>query len=374
MLKADSVCLKENTIKYGLAIVFICGWLLPKLNVGGVNIGIQELVALMLILYNYRISSHAMKVFRADIYFSVAYLLFAILHFIRLLDYEGLLIGVRTMIFLFAGLGLSSFDEQTLKRTIKSVTFINICFLTWSVSRIILHTFSTSFDIINFFYGGDSYRVRAPFENGGASSQVPIGYMIALMFCIPVVYFSLLKRVIVIIGAIGTTSRASIISLAIVMGKRLKVASLPGILSLIVVAVLIVTIYLKSFSANEGDIDGSANKRFELYLSSINIMISNPESILIGFGLSTASLENATGEGFYESFLFNSLMQGGLFLFVSSVWILVKTFYYDYKYNLYSASIVVFFGNAIGGSNYFSMYAFPLFMLLVFSALKRKEN
>ena len=332
----------EKDVKYILSVVLIIGWLLPKLNVAGVNIGIQELVAVVIIGYKYKISTEAIRIFRADIYFAIAYFLFAVLHFIRLLDVEGLLIGIRTMIFILAGLGMSSFDDQMFKRIIRAVSFIIIGFLIWSISRITLHIFSTSFDLLNFFYGGDSYRVRAPFENGGASSQVPIGYMIALLFCFPPVYSSLPKRVIVILGAIGTTSRASIVSLALVMGKRLKVASLTGILSLMVVAALFITIYLKSFSANEGEIDGSANKRFELYFSSTKILFSHPEAIFIGFGLSTTSLEKATGEGFYESFLFNSLMQGGVFLFICSIWILVKTFYYDYKYKFYSASIVVF--------------------------------
>jgi hypothetical protein len=40
---------------------------------------------------------------------------------------------------------------------------------------------------------------------------------------------------------------------------------------------------------------------------------------------------------------------------------------------MYSISIVILLGNAIGGSNYFSMFAYPLMGLIISLALKKQN-
>jgi hypothetical protein len=131
---------------------------------------------------------------------------------------------------------------------------------------------------------------------------------------------------------------------------------------------------LKSFTSNQGELDGSASKRLDLYEKSFQLMLENPESLFSGFGISSTALSNATGEGFYESFIFNSFMQGGVFLLLSSLSILISIIYYDFKYKLYFISIVVLLGNAVGGSNYFSMYAYPLMALIIIFAVKKQNS
>ena len=111
-----------------------------------------------------------------------------------------------------------------------------------------------------------------------------------------------------------------------------------------------------------------------MYFHSFNKLLENPYSLFTGFGLSFKLLESQSGEGFYESFLINSLMQGGLPLGLCSIWIIFKSFYYDIRYNLYSIGIVIFIGNAIGGSNYFSMFAYPFMGLIISYAVKSQNK
>jgi hypothetical protein len=80
-----------------------------------------------------------------------------------------------------------------------------------------------------------------------------------------------------------------------------------------------------------------------------------------------------TGESFYESFIINSFMQGGFILLLGAIWIIIKSIYYDYKYKIYTISLVVLFGNVIGGSNYFSMFAYPLMVLIISTAVKNQS-
>jgi hypothetical protein len=189
--------------------------------------------------------------------------------------------------------------------------------------------------------------------------------MLALASCLPFVFKSTLKKYAFILGIIGTTSRAALISVILVYMRRINLKKVTNIISLAVLFLMLSIVYLKSFSANDGELDGSANKRLTLYKSSVDLLLTNPASMLVGFGLSTNTLASKTGEGFYESFIVNSLMQGGLFLFLTSIWIIIKSFYYDYEYKLFSISIVIFFGNALGGGNYFSMFAYPIMVLIL---------
>jgi hypothetical protein len=222
------------------------------------------------------------------------------------------------------------------------------------------------------FYGSDSYRVRAPFENGGASSQVPIGYMIAMLITIPPLYLnSWLKKIFFILGAVGTTSRASIAAICLTLLRKINFKKIISYFVVVIVFGLLFIFYLKSFShSDSGELDGSANKRIELYTYSVQLIKNNPTALLYGFGIGSNSLESKTGESFFESFFVNSFMQGGILLLVISIWIIIKSIYYDYKKKLNSISFVLIFGNLVGGSNYFSMYAYPLMVLIIIIAFK----
>jgi hypothetical protein len=169
-------------------------------------------------------------------------------------------------------------------------------------------------------YGSDSYRVRAPFENGGASSQVPIGYMIALLITIPSVYLkSWVKKIFFILGAVGTTSRASLIAICLTLLAKFNFKKIFSYFLLLVISGLLYIFYLKSFSHSDtGELDGSANKRIELYTYSIKLLQNNPTAFFYGFGIGSNSLETKTGESFFESFFVNSFMQGGILLFLIS--------------------------------------------------------
>ena len=362
-----------SKIKLFLAFFFIIGWLFPKISVGGFNLGIQDVTAIFLICFGYKINSRIYRFFIADLFFAIVLFIVGFFYLFNN-DFEGFLIGSRTLLFVIAVVGFTGFEYNKLQYLMKVVTFVYFVFIFFAVLRIIINMIIKPFDIINFFYGSDSYRVRSPFEpEGAASSQVPIGYMLALLLCVPTIVHSKFKKIIFLIGAIGTTSRASILSVVLVYVKKVNFRKLSALFAILILVLLGYIAFLKSFTLNEGELDGSAGKRLELYANSIKIMVDNPSSFLFGFGLSTKSLAAATGEGFYESFIVNSFMQGGLLLLLLSIWILLKSIYFDYKYKIHSISIVILLGNAIGGSNYFSMFAYPLMGLIVCLAFKNQN-
>ncbi|MFV7234929.1 hypothetical protein [Flavobacterium sp. ZB4R12] len=374
MYKNEHFSISLEGVKNFISISFICGWLLPKISVGGFNVGIQEIAALLLICYRYKINRIILRIFFADLFFAFFLFFLGIFYLIKN-DIEGFLIGGRTLLFVVAALSFTGFEYFQMQKILKVVIILYLTFFFLSITRIILNILVNPFDIINFFYGSDSYRIRSPFEpEGAASSQVPIGYMLALILCIPSVMGSNYKKIVFMLSAIGTTSRASILSIVIVYAKKINVKKISAIFAIILLILLSYIVFLKSFTANEGELDGSAGKRLILYSNSVQIMLENPESFFLGFGLSSASLSAATGEGFYESFIVNSFMQGGLILLLGSIWILIKSIYYDYKYKIYSISIVILLGNAIGGSNYFSMFAYPLMVLIISFAIKKQNK
>jgi len=372
MVNAFNLRYSVSKFKMFLYFLFICGWIFPKINIGPYNLGFQEIIAFSLFLVNFRIDKGIFAIFRADILFSMALSFAGLSYFVYNNDLEGLLIGLRTLLFVFASIGISSLSLEKMLMLLKSIIFFIFIFCLFSVTRILLNFYVNSFDIINFFYGSDSYRVRAPFENGGASSQVPIGYMLAILLSVPSYLLSKTKMITLILGALGTTSRASLLSIVLIYGKKLNFKKFNSIIIASILSLLILAFFLKSFLQGENyQIDGSANKRLELYSNSINLLYNHPKSFFIGFGLSTNSLILTTGEGFYESFLINSFMQGGILLFIFALWIIIKTMYFDYKYGFFSISIAVLIGNLVGGSNYFSMYAYPLMVLIISFGYKK---
>lgn len=359
--------------RVALMFVFVVGWLLPKFSLGGVNIGIQE-ISSILILLTFKMQKIAQRILLWDILYSFAFATIAVGNFILFKDLEALLTGLRTLLFVAVCMNFSALSVKEIVKLKHYVLLVNYLFVTISVFRILFHFIFDGFDALNFFYGADSYRVRAPFENGGASSQVPIGYM--LVFCFLMMASSeWVKKTITLSGIIATTSRAALLSVvfSVIKGMNFRKAG-NLVLAFIILALLGTIVYLKSFMANDGALDGSANKRLELYISAITLMLKSPAAILTGFGVTTKALAEATGEGFYESFLFNSLMQGGVILLALSVGILIKAFYWEKKYGLSGIGIAIFLGNAIGGSNYFSMYAYPLMALWIFSSVKQQQE
>ena len=100
-------------------------------------------------------------------------------------------------IYLLATKTITGIDFKQLDKIIKVVIYINLTFIFISLIKIILYLLVNPFDLINFLYGSDSLRIKAPFEpEGAASSQVPIGYMLALLLCLPIVINSNFKKII----------------------------------------------------------------------------------------------------------------------------------------------------------------------------------
>jgi len=363
-----------ESIKIILFFIYISGWLLPKFTIFNINVGIQEIVGVLILIFFFKVNTGIYKYFIPEIIYSLFLITLSFFYFIYNSDIQGLLIGIRTFLFVLVSLCLSSISLQKLISLLKSIINLYFLFIIVSVLRIILNFYFNSFDLINMFYGSDSYRVRAPFENGGASSQVPIGYMIAMLIAIPQLYLGIwTKNIIFILGAVGTTSRASMASICLILFKKIKLKKVLSYFIIVIIFGLLYIFYLKSFSQSDSaELDGSADKRIELYTYSLQLIKNNPSALFYGFGIGSNSLENKTGESFFESFFINSFMQGGILLLVISIWIIIKSTYFNYKINLNSISFVLIIGNLVGGSNYFSMYAYPLMVLIII--IKFKSN
>jgi hypothetical protein len=310
--------LHTESIKIILFFIFISGWLLPKFTIFNVNVGIQEIVGVLILIFYFKVNTKMFKYFIPEIIYSFVLSALSFFYFFYNNDIQGLLIGIRTFLFVIVSLGITTINLQKLIKLLMAIINLYFLFVVISIIRILSNFYYNSFDLINLFYGSDSYRVRSPFENGGASSQVPIGYMIAMLFTIPHIYFNnWIKKLFFIIGSIGTTSRASIFSICIIFLRNINLKKISSYFIILILFGLLYIIYLKSFSHSDSlELDGSSNKRIELYSYSLQLLRNNPTSLIYGFGIGSNSLETKTGESFFESFFVNSFMQGGILLFI----------------------------------------------------------
>jgi hypothetical protein len=372
MIKQKKYSLRRY-VKIILYTLFISGWLLPKIVFDSFNIGIQEFSG-VLILCSFRSKFYIHRFWIIEVFFSVFVLFISIIQFLYLRDLYGIFISFRVLLFVLVASILINDQIENLFSALKINSFIILVFIVVNVFRILLNIFENSFDPISFFHGSDSYRVRAPFENGLASSQIPIGYLFSILFCFPFFQSSFFKKYTLLIGAIGTTSRAAMISLALKLAVSINLKKISSLIIIIFLSALMFLVYAKSFTGDSGEVSGSTSKRAELYINAFQLMTQDPQKLLVGFGLSPTALEKYTGESFYESFVINSFMQGGILLMLASLAIFIKTAYFDYKIGLNWIIFPVLIGNLIGGSNYFSMYAFPFYALLISYQIKLNSN
>jgi hypothetical protein len=346
-------------IKKSLFLMLHLGWIFPKVNLGFLNLGVQEISALLIIILYLKIEISFLKFFFLEIFYAFVIILIGLGYFIKNQDFYGLFLGVRLMLFTLAILSIdkkSNYIENILKYCVK-FCFV---FVLFSILFIALSFGLNGFNIIDFLYGSGYNKIRAPFEgDNAASSQIPIGILLAILSVFPKNLLTGLSRKYFIIGTFLTTSRAAILGYisAVIFNSKSRffykvIIFLSGALFL----------FVKTFSQGgySNTFDGSSNVRLKLWSHAITFYSEHPYRLLFGNGIGSRSLFENTGFGFYESSIVNSLMQGGVPLMTVVLFIFFRNIVYDRKFKLEGISFLLLFANSLGGDNYFSMYSYPI--------------
>lgn len=362
---------KEN-IKIFFIILYVCGWLFPKLTIGGINLGIQDLACVLLLL-NIKINKNYLNFFFAELLYASVILLFSVFEIINNSSLEGALIAIRIFLFVISGIAISRFQILTIRTALKLIVKIYIIYFLYNLIIILYNIIGGGINLIVFLRGYGDFRIKAPFEGGGTTT-VPIGYMFSILLTLTLVHYNRWINFFFSICALGTASRSAILSVFVTNGLNMNFKRISSWLLAIPFIVLFIGFVLMKSLGDSGEIDGSSAKRFDLYIYALKLMWHNPIALFTGFGVGPKVLEANIGESFFESLVFNSLIQGGLILFISSIFILIKCVFCDIKYKLNYISIPVLIGNLIGGSNYFSMFAFPLMILIIVYTISSRQD
>lgn len=356
-------------IKKILFLLLHLGWLFPKIDLGILNLGIQEISGVIIIVFFLKIETSFLKIFFLEIAFAFMSLVIGLSYFVFNHDYYGLFLGIRLLVFTLALLSIEkdcNFIEDILKYCAK------VCFLfvLFSIIAIIISFGLGGFNIFDFLYGSGYNKIRAPFEgNNAASSQIPMGILLALLSIFPNHIVGSFQRKVFVIGTFLSTSRAAILGyVSAIIINRNTIFIYKSLIIIMGASFIYFKTYLQGGYSNT--LDGSTNLRLELYLHAIKFYSENPVLLLLGNGIGSKSLMENTGYGFYESSIINSLMQGGIILMLLIVFIFIRNLIFDRKYNLGGISILLLAANTVGGDNYFSMYSYPITMTFIIYQIK----
>lgn len=355
--------MKKENIKIFLIVLFVAGWLVPKVSLGA-SVGIQDLASVLLLI-NFKIKKDVFHLFYGELVYAILLLFFAVIEFVMYNSLDGFLISVRILLYVLAGISILRYNINIIQKSFRVIVKIYIVYFIYNFLIIIFYVLNGGVSLAVFLLGYGDFRIKAPFEGGGTTT-VPIGYMLSLLLTVTFALYGRLTNIFFSLCALGTASRSAILSVFLILGRQMNFRKISSwLFALPIVILFLGFIYMKSFGSDSGSLDGSSSKRMELYTYALKVIWENPSALLIGVGVSGSVLEARLGESFFESMLFNSLVQGGVLLLLSSVFIIVKSIYYDYRYKLNYLSIPILIGNVIGGSNYFSMFAFPLMVLII---------
>lgn len=362
----------EN-IKVFFIVLYVCGWLLPKISLGGLSLGIQDLACLLLLI-RFKIRKDLLSIFYGELAYSIFLVFYSVVELISAGGLDGILISVRVFLFVIAGIGILRYEMETIRKSLRVIMRIYIAYFLYNFLLIIYSLTVGGVSLIVFLRGYGDFRIKAPFEGGGTTT-VPIGYMFSILLTATLVLYGKWTNFFISLCALGTASRSAILSVFIVHGFKMNYKKVSSwFLAVPFVILFAGFVIMKSYSSDSGDIDGSSSKRLDLYSYAISMIWHQPSALLLGFGVSAKALDASIGESFFESMLFNSLMQGGVILLLSSAYILIKSVYYDNFYKLNYISIPILIGNLIGGSNYFSMFAFPLMVVIIVHTIGNKPS
>ncbi|MFN7505582.1 MAG: hypothetical protein ACK5Q1_08475 [Limnobacter sp.] len=383
-----------------ILLTFAClGFLAPRLEVSGTRLALTDLACILIIvvvIWGPTKYGELKLGFRAfELYYAGILLALGFGYCIAFSDLGSLVQSLRTLLFCLAGISAALLSYAKLQQTLKIVTIVLFLWFTPTAVITLISLASGQLSLAQFMWEYDAGRLTAPHEVSGTSS-VPIGYLFSFVFLYSVYLFdtrrstgTLLVAMIGLILCFLTASRASILSAAAVLiififywsrtnGIKGKLAGVS--LGVPIIAAIGWIILEKTLI--DDTLDGSGMQRLGYYSVAVNNLLTDPISLLVGFGVSDALLEQRTGVSFYESLLFNSLAQGGVLLLIPSLGLVIHPLLHaaavkrkpneNTTRNLLALGAIVFVGNSIGGANFFSLYAYMYFSLL-FELHKRKH-
>ena len=329
-------------------LLFLSGWLFPKYF----GIGVTEVAGLLLIFLYCRNG----VITKFQLNHSKEILLFAFYSFLTSTiwilsdDFEGLIRSMRLLGYAFMFLLFFRLPTKKVQKAIQLYDIILIIYLVFYFYRL-----SQSLTIFNLIYGG--YALKPPvYDLQSASAQIP--------FSLNLAYYSILRinhriHPFSFIATIFTTTRSTIIGFIpkLLSKKRFLIFAIP----------IFALILIKSFSFTKSSkiIDGSSLKRLEYYKLGKEIATENIQTLFLGNGYGLKSLEKKIGHETFESFLIDSLLQGGIILLILSILIIRRFWILSKLLNNKTLFYIIFISALLGGNNLFSPYAFPILTILI---------
>lgn len=356
---------------------------MPKIVLGGVAVGAFEFLLPFAVLMMLSVRKEAyIRPYCGWVQSSylVIGLFLGSLEFALLAYWDSILPWVRSwMLLAFSALLVSRLNllEKRLFADIFCVA-IALFFLFQAVGALI--SLATGrITLFDFLWTYDAGRPHVPGESN--TSSVPLGYL--FVFCAIFQLYAARSKMsvprftlftIFAVLTLLSTSRAAAIGLLVALVLILLFdRNLSGRAPLLLAFALIASgaglfAYEKSFEIDS--LDPSTQTRIAYYQQAVDLSLNDSKALLVGTAVGPSAMESATGTSFFESFLFNSLVQGGVLLFALSLLLCIRIFRKRYSghpssayANAVGANLVV--GNFIGGSNFFSPYAYLFFMCLV---------
>ncbi|MCA3255323.1 MAG: hypothetical protein INF91_06885 [Alphaproteobacteria bacterium] len=375
-----------------LGVVGACGFLLPKVPLGGFEAGLTELMAValaglgLIVPVDRAALVEAVRSRLTELVYAIAFVLLAVVHGAFGSDPASIALAVRVFMFVLAGIILSTIDFNDARRGMMALSVIILAFYTPTMVSTVWRLGTGELGLAKFLWDYDAGRIVAPHESGRTSS-VPLGYLMSILF----LFFCLelrRKRSLVIAGLVIVSFTAVLLtaSRAALLGgvATLMLYGLPSIWQASKPFVRFLTVLIGgSFSVAalaivyaktliDGALDGSGQQRLDYYSNALTNVVSDPLRFMVGFGISDAQLNARTGIAFYESLLFNSLVQGGVIFAVLSFVMIASPLLLalgrgksvDQRLAALALAATVGVGNLIGGANFFSVYAFFAYSLL----------
>lgn len=355
MLKLYVRNIYELSFLEKLVIIFLCGFLLPKISFLGTYISIPDILSVFFSIYllKVRYKIKIINILKFEILIVFFYILLLFYNYLaNNIDLYSFLNITRFTFYIWATVNLISFLGNKSKKLIEISIFTIGIYVLFYVLYIIVNIWNYPISVI--FFGYTSIRLKLPFEYSGTTS-VPFGYLLSLIF----VYTLGSKKnnsFLFFIGQIFTMSRAAILASLIFLffkNKKIFFISFPLVVAFIL---------YKSFSS--GELDYSSYDRFYFFIFSFNFFLKSLPHSLLGFGLSPNILYENTGYFYYENIFAQSLMNGGL-IFLLIIILMYFTFAYRILFLGMYIYIPVLVGNFFGGYNLFSTISLPLYLMFV---------
>jgi len=356
MLKLYVRNIYELSFLEKLVIIFLCGFLLPKISFLGTYISIPDILSVFFSIYLLKVKYKIkiINIFKFEILIVFFYILLLLYNYLASnIDLYSFLNITRFAFYILATVNLIYFLGNKSKKIIDISIYTIGIYILFYLLYIIINIWK--YPIEEIFYGYTSIRLKLPFEYSGTTS-VPFGYLLSLIFA----YTLGSKKngsFLFFVGQIFTMSRSAILSSLIFLffkNKKLFFICFPVVVALIL---------YKSFS--KGVMDHSSYDRFYFFIYSIDFYLKSLPHSFFGFGLSPYILYENTGYFYFENIFAQSLMSGGIVLLL-----IIILMYFTFAYRILFLGMYIYIpvlvGNFFGGYNLFSTISLPLYLMFVY--------